>query len=97
VPLEDWFERLGGVTPIEGNLNRSPIPMTREHFRQVREAGIQVVYSMEAAVPGHFAQSAGLDWRPHFWTDDEPPTREQIGRFLDDYLGVPEDTPVLVH
>ena len=33
VPLEDWFERLGGLTPIEGNLNRCPIPMTRDHFR----------------------------------------------------------------
>lgn len=95
--LEEWFDRLGGLTPIEGNLHRSPIPMTREHFHVLRQGGIRVVFSMEEAVPGHLAQSAGLDWRPHFWTDDAPPTRAQVQRFLDDYLTVPETTPVVVH
>lgn len=95
--LDEWFDRLGGLTPIDGNLHRSPIPMTREHFQTLRRAGIRVVYSMEEAVPGHLAQSAGLDWRPHFWIDDQPPTPDQARRFVDDYLAVPVDTPVLVH
>ena len=97
VSLEDWFERHGGVTHIHGNIYRSPLPYTRGHFEAVRQAGIRVIYSMEHAVPGPLALSRGFDWRPHYWTDDEPPTRDQMGRFLDDYLAVAPDTPVLVH
>ena len=97
MPLEDWFERLGGLTPIEGNLHRSPVPMTREHFAGLRRAGIRVIYSMEEAVPGPLALSNGFDWRPHFWTDDEPPTVPQARRVVEDYLRVPDDVPVLMH
>lgn len=95
--IEDWFERLGGVTPIHANLHRSPIPMTRDHFQTLRRAGIRVIYSMEEAVPGPLALSHGFDWRPHFWIDDQPPTVPQVRRFLDDLATVPDDTPVLVH
>jgi protein-tyrosine phosphatase len=52
---------------------------------------------MEDAAPGPLFLQRGLDWRPHFWTDDQPPTPAQMRRFLDDYLRVPEDAPVLVH
>lgn len=97
MPLEDWFDRMGGLTPIQGNLWRSPLPYTPQHFRVLRDAGIRIVYSMEEAVPGHLAQRAGLDWRPHFWTDDMPPTQPQIDAWLKDYLSVPEDVSVLVH
>lgn len=95
--LEDWFDRLGGVTHVHGNLHRSPLPMTRPHFQALRSAGIRVLYSMEEAVPGPLALAHGLDWRPHFWTDDVPPKPDEMRRFLDDYLRVPEETPVLVH
>jgi hypothetical protein len=97
VPLEEWFERYGGVTPIDGNLYRSPLPYTRAHFEALRQAGIRVVYSMEEAVPGPLALSRGFDWRPHFWTDDQPPKPEQMERFLADYLALPPDVPALVH
>lgn len=97
MPLEDWFQRLGGLVHIDGNIHRSPIPMTRAHFGALRLAGIRVVYSMEEAVPGHLAREEGLDWRPHFWTDDEPPTREQLERFLADFLALPDETPAVIH
>lgn len=93
----DWFERLGGVTPIRGTLYRSPIPTTAAHFRLMRDAGIRVVFSFEESVPGDLARAEGLDWRPHFWTDDKPPTRAQLDAFLEDFLAVPEDAPVLMH
>lgn len=97
MPLADWFDRMGGLTHVHGSLHRSPLPYTAEHFRVLREGGIRVVYSMEEAVPGPLALRAGLDWRPHFWTDDQPPTRDQMDRWLADYLALPEETPVLVH
>lgn len=93
--LEDWFETLGGVTLIHGNLHRSPLPFTEAHFRAVRDAGIQVIYSMEEAIPA--ARAATFDWRPHFWTDDQPPTPAQMDAFLADYLALREDVPALVH
>jgi hypothetical protein len=95
--LADWFERCGGLTPIQGNLHRSPIPITSEHFRTLKQAGIRVIYSMEEAVPGDLAKAQGFDWRPHFWVDDKPPTYEQMDAFLESYLAVPEDVPTLVH
>ena len=88
---------MGGLTHVHGNLWRSPLPYTREHFHALREGGIRVVYSMEEAVPGPLALAAGLDWRPHFWTDDVPPTPAQMDHWLQDYLSVPDATPVLVH
>ena len=97
MPLETWFDQLGGLTPIEGNLHRSPIPVTREHFRVLREADIRVVFSMEEAVPGPLAIQAGLDWRPHFWTDDQPPTPRQMDAFLADFMRVPDEQRVVVH
>lgn len=97
VALEDWFDRMGGLTHVHGNLWRSPLPYTRDHFALLRRGGIRVIYSMEEAVPGPLAISNGFDWRPHFWTDDQPPKPQEMGRFLDDYLKVPEETPVLVH
>jgi protein-tyrosine phosphatase len=39
----------------------------------------------------------GFDWRPHFWTDDQPPTPFQMRAFLDDLATVPRETPVVVH
>lgn len=97
MPLGDWFERYGGVTPIDGNLHRSPLPYAVEHVRALKQAGIRVVYSMEEAVPGELLRQHGLDWRPHFWTDDQPPTPAQLERFLDDYLALPTSVPALVH
>ncbi|HEX2021684.1 MAG TPA: protein-tyrosine phosphatase family protein [Candidatus Thermoplasmatota archaeon] len=97
MPLPDWFDRLGGLTPIHGHLHRSPIPMTSDHFRRLRDAGIEVVFSLEEAVPGAIARAHGHDWRPHFWTDDAPPTYEQMDAFLDSYLKVPDGAPTLVH
>ena len=93
----DWFHRLGGLTPVHGNLHRAPLPYVPAHFRILREAGIRVVYSMEEAVPGDLARAEGLDWRPHFWTDDQPPTPAQMDAWLEDYLAVPDDAPVVVH
>lgn len=95
--LDEWYDRHGGLTHIHGNIYRSPLPYARAHFEELRRAGIRVVYSMERAVPGPLVLAHGLDWRPHFWTDDAPPTRDQMRRFLDDYLAVPRETPVLVH
>lgn len=97
MPLADWFESLGGLTHIDGNLYRSPLPFTREHFQALKRGGIRVIYSMEHAIPAEHVHAHGFDWRPHFWTDDMPPRVEEMDRFLDDYLKVPEDTPVLVH
>lgn len=97
MPLPDWFTRFGGVVHIEGNLHRSPLPYTLEHVRALKSAGIRVVFSMEEAVPGELLRTHGLDWRPHFWTDDAPPTPAQMDRFLEEYRKVPEATPVLVH
>ena len=97
VVLAEWYDRLGGLTPIHANIHRSPIPMLPAHFREVHEAGIRVVFSFEEAVPGHLAKAHGLDWRPHFWTDDEPPTPAQLDAFLADYASVPAHVPVLMH
>ena len=96
VPLEDWFDRMGGVTPIHKNLYRSPLPYTRDHFEQLARAGIEVIYSMEHAVPGKLARDMGFDWRPHFWTDDAPPTPQQMSVFLAD-LETIGSRPALVH
>lgn len=97
MPLEDWFDRLGGVTPIHGSLYRSPLPYTRAHFLDLQRAGVEVIYSMEEAVPGKLALDMGFDWRPHFWTDDRPPSPQQMGAFLADLRTLPRDTPALVH
>lgn len=97
MPIIDWYERLGGLTPVHGHIHRSPIPMLPAHWRKLGEGGIRVVFSFEEAVPGHLATAEGIDWRPHFWTDDMPPTYEQIDAFLADYMTVPEDVPVLMH
>lgn len=97
MPIEEWFDRLGALTPIHGNLHRSPIPMTRTHFQALRQAGIRVIYSFEEAVPGPLALSHGFDWRPHFWVDDQPPSVDQMRALVEDYLAVPDDTPVLMH
>lgn len=97
MPLDEWFDRCGGLAHIEGNLWRSPLPYTRAHVDAVHAAGIRVVYSMEHAAPGPLFLQRGLDWRPHFWTDDQPPRPEQMRRFLDDHLALPHDTPTLVH
>ncbi len=93
----DWFDRLGGVTPIQGNLYRSPIPVAPHHFDALSQAGVRVVYSFEEDVAGDALRARGFDWRPHFWTDDEPPPREAVHKFLDDYLKLPETTRALVH
>lgn len=97
LPLPDWFDNLGGLTHVEGNLHRSPLPYTLEHFRQLKTGGIRVIFSMEEAVPGELARQHGFDWRPHFWTDDAPPKPAEMDAFLAEYLAVPQDTPVLVH
>jgi protein-tyrosine phosphatase len=97
MPLEDWFDRLGGLTHVHGNVHRSPLPFTRPHFEQLRKGGIEVIYSMEHAIPGQLARDMGFDWRPHFWTDDEPPTPAQMGAFLDDLRAVGDESPVVVH
>ena len=96
VPLEDWFDRMGGLTPIHTNLFRSPLPYTRDHFQRLLEGGIDVIYSMEHAIPWKLARDMGFDWRPHFWTDDAPPTPEQMGTFLDDLRSIGERR-ALVH
>lgn len=92
-----WFDELGGLTHIEGNLYRSPIPFFPRHFDALERAGIRVVFSMEEAVPGADLQARGFDWRPHFWTDDVPPQVHEMERFLAEYLAVPDDTRVVVH
>ena len=97
MPLEDWFDRLGGLTHVHANLYRSPLPYTRAHAEALRKGGIEVVFSHEEAVPGKLLREMGFDWRPHLWTDDMPPTPPQMRAFLDDYASVPRDTPVLVH
>lgn len=97
MPLEDWFDRLGGLTHVHRNIHRSPLPFTRSHFEQLRKGGIEVIFSHEEAIPGKLAREFGFDWRPHFWTDDAPPTPAQIGAFLDDFRTVPETRSVLVH
>lgn len=95
--LHEWFDRLGGLTRIDGNLHRSPLPFTDEHFQRLKQGGIRVIYSMEEAIPGELAKRHGFDWRPHFWTDDVPPTPAQMDAFLDDFLKLPEDQPAVVH
>lgn len=97
MPLEDWFDRLGGVTPIRDNILRSPLPYTRAHFETLRKADVRVIFSHEHAVPGKLAREMGFDHRPHFWTDDEPPTPAQMRAFLDDLASVPRDQNVLIH
>ena len=96
MPLADWFPRLGGLTHVDGNLHRSPLPYERAHFDALRLGGIRVIYSMEEAIPPALARD-GFDWRPHFWTDDVPPTVAQMDRFLADLRAVPPDAPVVVH
>lgn len=96
VTLADWFDRLGGLTPVHENLHRSPLPFTSAHFDRLHAGGIRVVYSMEEAVPASLVRER-FDWRPHFWTDDQPPTMPQLQRFLDDYLALPPDVPAVVH
>lgn len=97
MPLEDWFDRLGGLTHVHANLHRSPLPYTRSHFEQLRKGGIDVIFSHEEAIPGKLARDMGFDWRAHFWTDDTPPTPGQIAAFLDDLATVSDDRRVLVH
>jgi hypothetical protein len=97
VALPDWYHRLGGLTHVEGNLWRSPLPYVEEHFESLRAGGIHVIYSMEEAVPGPLAVRKGFDWRPHFWTDDVPPTPAQMDAFLADLRGVAADRQVVVH
>lgn len=88
---------MGGLTPVHENLHRSPLPFTSAHFDRLRAGGIRVVYSMEEAVPAELVRAGGFDWRPHFWTDDKPPTMPQLQRFLGDYLALPRDVPAVVH
>ncbi|MHB8584706.1 MAG: protein-tyrosine phosphatase family protein [Thermoplasmatota archaeon] len=95
--MDHWFHRFGGLTPIQGSLYRSPLPYVGEHFEILRKGGIEVIYSLEHAVPGDLARSYGFDWRPHFWTDDQPPTPQEMDRFLADFLALPRDTSALVH
>lgn len=97
MPLQDWFDRLGGVTPVHRNIHRSPLPYLRQHFEELQKADIKVIFSHEEAIPGKLAREMGFDWRPHFWTDDMPPTPEQVRAFLDDFATVPADEQVLVH
>ena len=96
MPLEDWFDRMGGLTPIRGNLYRSPLPYTRAHFEALRKGGIEVIYSMEHAVPAKLARELGFDHRPHFWTDDMPPSPAEMAAFLDDLRSIGERR-ALVH
>lgn len=95
--LQDWFDRLGGVTHVHQNIHRSPLPYLREHFEALRKADIQVIFSHEEAIPGRLAREMGFDWRPHFWTDDMPPTPSQMRALLDDLSLVPREQNVLVH
>lgn len=95
--LSEWFDRMGGLTHIDGNIHRSPLPFARAHFEALRRGGIRVIYSHEEAVPGGLARELGFDWRPHFWTDDMPPKVAEMDAFLADLRGVPADVPVLVH
>lgn len=95
--IHEWFDRLGGLTPIHGHIHRSPIPVLPRHFRELRQAGIRVMFSFEEAVPGDYATAEGIDWRTHFWTDDEPPKPAQIDAFLADYASVPEHVPTVMH
>lgn len=97
MPLHEWFDRMGGLTHIDGNLHRSPLPYLRTHFDALRHGGIRVIYSMEEAVPGQLARDLGFDWRPHFWTDDAPPTVDQMDAFLDDFRALDPATPAVVH
>lgn len=97
MPLPDWYDRMGGLTHVQGNLWRSPLPYVEAHFQDLRKGGIDVIYSMEEAVPGALAQKLGFDWRPHFWTDDAPPTPAQMNAFLADLSGVAPERQVLVH
>jgi protein-tyrosine phosphatase len=91
-----WFEELGGVTPITQRLYRSPIPQTRLHARAIAAAGVRTVFSLEEATPGDHLLAEGLAWRPHFWTDDAPPTPAQADAFLAD-LADHAHAPALVH
>lgn len=95
--LQDWFQRMGGVTPIHETLHRSPLPFLPAHFDALRKAEISVIFSHEEAIPGALAREMGFDWRPHFWTDDMPPTPPQMRAFLDDLSTVEEGQNVLVH
>lgn len=97
MPLEDWFDRMGGVTPIHKNIHRSPLPYTRAHFTALRKADVRIIFSHEEAIPGRLARDMGFDWRPHFWTDDMPPTPDQMRTFLADLDTVAADENVLVH
>lgn len=93
----EWFTELGGLTHIQGPLYRCPIPQSSRHVEALVNGGIRVVYSMEEEVSGNLLKGRGLDWRPHFWTDDQAPTLEQVERFLADYLALPPEVPRVVH
>ena len=67
-----WFDDLGGLVHVEGNLWRSPIPQTRAHVEAYRRAGIRRVVSLEEEVDPALVAGAGLAWSPHFWTDNAP-------------------------
>ncbi|HVL47877.1 MAG TPA: protein-tyrosine phosphatase family protein [Candidatus Thermoplasmatota archaeon] len=91
-----WFDDLGGLVHVEGNLWRSPIPQTRAHVEAYRRAGIRRVVSLEEEVDPALVAGAGLAWSPHFWTDNAPPTRPQMARLVDE-LATLGDAPVVVH
>ncbi|HWG92166.1 MAG TPA: protein-tyrosine phosphatase family protein [Candidatus Thermoplasmatota archaeon] len=97
MPSFSWFDRLGGLTHIEGNLYRCALPVHPRHFQVLRDRGIHVVFSMEEEVPGHEVARHGFDWRPHFWVDDQPPTPQQMDQFLADVLALPLDHNAVVH
>lgn len=95
--LGEWFEPLGGVTHVHGDLFRCPLPWSRGHFAALREAGVRVVYSFEEAVPGALAEAEGLSWRPFFWVDNGRPSPEEMDAFLADALALPAGTRAAVH
>lgn len=94
---EGWFQRLGGLTPIDANLHRCPIPWTPDDFRALHAAGVRVVFSLEESVPWTLGEAAGLEVRRHFWTDDVPPTRLEMETFLAELRRVPDSVGVAIH
>lgn len=95
--LAQWWDALGGITPIDDHLYRSPLPYERAHFDALRDAGVRVVYSFEESVPGELAREAGLEWRPHTWLDNGRPSHDEMDAFLDDLLALPAGTRAVVH
>ncbi|MHB8605738.1 MAG: protein-tyrosine phosphatase family protein [Thermoplasmatota archaeon] len=92
-----WFDDCGGLTHIHANLWRSPLPELPRHFSAIKSAGVATVFSLEEAVPGQLAREAGLDWRPHFWTDDAPPRADEFDAFLTDLRRIDDKTQVVIH